>query len=242
MSPLRSIALLVLPLTACTVEEAVQEHAFDEPIDHVVLDVGGIDVDIVAVEGLEGARVVEHVRWQGERPDVRLDVVGGELHVEFACQFKLTIGTSCSVDLAIEVPATAGVRGQIGSGDLSIDGVGGGVDLSVGSGDVTLSGILGNVVLDVGSGDVTGHDLAATTLDVAVGSGDVDLEQGVAFDSAWIETRSGDVTLVVPAGSYDLSTSSSSGDITVSGIDDDSTAATSVDLHTGSGDVTLVGR
>jgi len=58
---------------------------------------------------------------------------------------------------------------------------------------------------------------------------------------AW-ESGSGDVDVSLPKGSYDLALDTGSGDVELSGIDDDPDADALLSLSTGSGDITITGR
>lgn len=101
--------------------------------------------------------------------------------------------------------------------------------------DVAVSAVLS-------SGDVTATNLSADVIEIAVGSGDIDVEQTRVPEMAWLEAGSGDLRLVVPKGAYDVTTSSSSGDVSVSGVQDSAAADSTLDLHTSTGDITLIGR
>ncbi len=235
-------ALSLLPLVACVGHQTVDEHTFTGAVDTLLVDAGSSDVDVVAVEGLDGARIVERATFQDERPRLDLELVGGQLTIVGGCETVFTIGVGCDLDLTVEVPATASMIGTFGSGDVSVTGLERAVDLALGSGDVTLDGLTGDVVVTGGSGDLFGRRLEGAELRVKLGSGDVDLEQDATPEVVRLETGSGDVRLVVPAGSYDLSTDTNSGDVAVSGLDDVGGAQATITVTTGSGDVELFGR
>lgn len=238
----RALPLLLLPLVACDLVDAVEEHVIDGPVHRVVLATGSADVRVVASDAAEGARVTERSAWRGEPPEVRVTAVDGELRVEADCDHGLSIGPTCTVDLTVEVPATAALAGTLASGDLGVEGLRGGVELSTGSGNVDLDDLAGEVWLEARSGNVTARRLAATVLTVDVGSGDVAIEDELAPVDAWLATRSGNVHFVVPAGAYAVSTDTGSGDVDVTGVDRDPDAVGRITIQTGSGDITLVGR
>lgn len=235
------IPLLSLSLVACSAETWTDSHAFDTPVETVLLDAGSGDVELRAVEGLDGARVVEDVRWSVEPPTVQVSLVGTELQIRSECHIRPAIRQVCDVDLRVEVPAPARVYGEVGSGDLVLRDVSGGVDLLVGSGDVGLDGVSGAVRLDLGSGDLLGSDLRSAELEAVAGSGDMDLAWVQAPAQVWAEAGSGDVDLVLPQGSYALTAHSDSGDVSVSGLVVDGSAPAVVDAISRSGDVRVVG-
>lgn len=236
------VVCIALVLAGCATEESVEELVFEEPVTAVSIDGRAADVVIVGVEGLEGARVVSRTTWQDDPPEVDVDVVGGSLQLSTRCGVRVvSFGAKCEVDLEVEVPAGAPVGGTMGSGDLTLHALRGGVDVAVGSGSVTLVGVAGDLSLTAGSGDVSGS-ADAGSVDVEVGSGDIDLELGQAPGWTRLEAGSGDISVAMPAGAYDVSANTSSGTVSLVGIVDDPGSTDTIEVHTGSGDITVVGR
>lgn len=156
-----------------------------------------------------------------------------------------------SIDYDITVPADATVRSTSGSGNQEIRGVRGSVDLHAGSGDMQLDDLSGAVRVDTGSGNITGNRVGGN-FDARAGSGDIRVNfsgQGTAR----VHTGSGNVELRGINGGAAVDTGS--GDITADGQirDEWSIRASSgnvrlglpreasfnVDIHTGSGDITM---
>src|SRR5580692_5307508 len=77
-----------------------------------------------------------------------------------------------SVDYEITVPADTTIRTHSGSGDQTIEGTRGNLDLQSGSGDVKLSRITGEIRLHTGSGNLRAREIAGTIRGGA-GSGDI---------------------------------------------------------------------
>jgi hypothetical protein len=170
----------------------------------------------------------------------------------------LTLDTSCGrdCDVSYEIVAPAGVTldGELRSGDVHLTGVGA-TDLRVTSGDIRVDDASGPVELQATSGDIRVLD-AASTVKVKSTSGDVQaINAAGAVDlevtsgditaklanpaSVRVRAHSGDVEVIVPPGKYKVNADTGSGDNTVTGVTNDSTAKNTLDVETTSGDVRL---
>jgi Putative adhesin len=135
-----------------------------------------------------------------------------------------------SVDYEITVPTETAVRTHTGSGDQTVEGLKGRIELESGSGDLRLSRLTGEMRFHTGSGNIRAEQLSGPIYGRA-GSGDLDFEETGTGD-ADIETGSGNIHLKGLAGG--LRASAGSGDITVAG-----NPLESWRVHTGSGNVRL---
>jgi hypothetical protein len=135
-----------------------------------------------------------------------------------------------SVDYVITAPAETTVRTHTGSGDQTLEGLKGRIELESGSGDLRLSRLTGEMRLRTGSGNIRAEQLAGSIFGRA-GSGDLEIEETGPGD-ADIETGSGNIHLKGLAGG--LRASAGSGDITIAG-----TPKESWRVQTGSGNVRL---
>ena len=135
-----------------------------------------------------------------------------------------------AIDYEITVPAETSFRARSGSGDQTIDGIHGKVDLEAGSGDLRLSSIQGEVHAHTGSGNIDVRDLSGPfTADA--GSGDIKLDARGTGDIR-VHTGSGNIQLQDVKGT--LRAEAGSGDVNVAG------AQTGEwEVRTGSGNVTL---
>ena len=122
-----------------------------------------------------------------------------------------------------------------GSGDSRINRLRGSLHARAGSGDVTLQEIHGDTEVHTGSGDIDGTGVHGGTVSIHAGSGDISLA-GLE-GSLKMETGSGDITLSDLGATPGARISCGSGDIHLSG---DLSGMHGFDLHTGSGDITLV--
>ncbi|GIJ39981.1 hypothetical protein Vwe01_33060 [Micromonospora andamanensis] len=211
---------------------------------------GSGDVVVRADGGADGVRVKRVVRYQGGQPDATYEIRDSELVLDTSC------GSRCSVSYEVTAGEGVGVRGETGSGDVDLSQVGQ-VDLKVGSGNVRVAGstqtvrvetgsgdidvydVTGPVVLRASSGNVTGSRLTGE-VDAETKSGDVTLELDKPV-SARAHASSGNVALTVPDGAYQVRPRAGSGEIDL-GVPDDPSAASVLDLRTGSGDITVISR
>jgi hypothetical protein len=133
-----------------------------------------------------------------------------------------------SVDYEITVPADTTIRTHSGSGDQTMEGIRGNVDLQTGSGDVKLARITGEIHLQTGSGDIRAREIAGA-LRGGAGSGDIEVEETGSGDVD-LHTGSGNIVARGIQGSFHAETGS--GDITGEG-----TQTGTWEIRTGSGNV-----
>ena len=167
----------------------------------------------------------------GREPDARLMPGAGGPTLTTIVPSGFVFGQS-SVDYAIELPAGAGATVEAASGDITISGLTGAVQVNTASGDVTLTDLSGAVTASTISGDqrlvnltgetkisVTSGDVQAAGLVHLLGassvSGDLRLA-GLFSDAATVSTTSGDVTVQFQPGSaIRVEAATTSGDIRV---------------------------
>lgn len=133
-----------------------------------------------------------------------------------------------SVDYEITVPADTTVRTHSGSGDQTIEGTHGNVDVETGSGDVKLANLNGEVRLQTGSGNIRGRDISGP-IKGGAGSGDIEIEEN-AQGEIDLHTGSGNITVRGVQGRFHGE--AGSGDITAEG-----TQTGPWEIRTGSGNV-----
>lgn len=135
-------------------------------------------------------------------------------------------------NFVVEVPRGVSVRVSSGSGDVTVDGVTGGVHAASGSGSVRVGSGASEVRAATGSGRVT-VDAALGQVHASTGSGDVHITTGRGPVTA--STGSGDIDVSMAAlqGSEDMRFSSGSGTITLR-LPSDFSA--NINATTGSGD------
>ncbi len=156
-----------------------------------------------------------------------------------------------SVDYEITVPENTTVRAHSGSGDQTVEGVHGNVDLESGSGDLRLSRLTGDMHFQTGSGNVRGHQMSGP-IRAKAGSGDIEIEETGSGD---VDVRTGSGNITVHGVNGGFRAEAGSGDIRGQGVPKDlwsvrtgsgnvnlaipPDAAFNVDISTSSGSVTL---
>ncbi|WP_422736438.1 DUF4097 family beta strand repeat-containing protein [Micromonospora sp. WMMD729] len=223
-----------------------------EPVKITTIRVDGGSGDVIIRGGGPAgeARIKRVVRYQGGEPKARYEIRDSELVLDTDC------GDRCSVSYEVTVPDGVSVQGDSGSGDVELTKVGavklrlgsgdvrvteaaGALDVETGSGNIDLSEAGSTVRLRAGSGDISARRVTGAT-DAEAGSGNVTIEME-APNSARAHASSGDVTLLVPAGSYRVRSSTGSGDARIT-VADDPAASLLLDGSASSGNVTISQR
>jgi DUF4097 and DUF4098 domain-containing protein YvlB len=155
-----------------------------------------------------------------QHPPLRQD--GNSIHIDYVSQHDI------SVDYEITVPADTTVRAHSGSGNQTIAGTRGNLDLQTGSGDVKLENVAGEIRLQAGSGNVRGRQIAGPVRGSA-GSGDIELEETGSGD---IDLHTGSGNVIVRGVQGALHAEAGSGDITAEG-----RQTGGWDIRTGSGNI-----
>ncbi|MBZ5655477.1 MAG: DUF4097 domain-containing protein [Acidobacteriia bacterium] len=135
-----------------------------------------------------------------------------------------------SVDYEITAPENTTVRAHTGSGDQTIEGLRGNMDLESGSGDLRLARLTGELHFQTGSGNIRGSQISGPARGKA-GSGDIEIEE-VGSGDVEIRTGSGNITVHGVNGGFHAE--AGSGDIRGEG-----TPTNMWSVRTGSGNVTL---
>ena len=135
-----------------------------------------------------------------------------------------------SIDYEITVPENTTVRAHSGSGDQTVEGVRGNVELESGSGDLRLARLTGEMRFQTGSGNVRGNQISGPVRAKA-GSGDIEIEETGSGDVD-IRTGSGNITVHGVNGGFRAE--AGSGDIRGHGVPKNLWS-----IRTGSGNVNL---
>ncbi len=135
------------------------------------------------------------------------------------------------LDCTLFLPPEAEVEVEVGSGDVSAQGLKERLRVRSGAGDIELQDIAGEIILRSGSGDIQLKQVFGA-ISVRTGSGDIHGEE--VKGDVDLETGSGDINLKGIEGELRLFTGS--GDIKIEG----ELSEGSWRIQTGSGDVCLV--
>jgi Putative adhesin len=135
-----------------------------------------------------------------------------------------------SIDYEITVPEDTTLRSHTGSGNQSIEGLKGNVELESGSGDLRLARLTGEMHFQTGSGNIKGRELSGPAR-IKAGSGDIEIEETGAGD---VEIRTGSGNITVNGINGGFHAEAGSGDIHGQG-----SPKNMWSVRTGSGNVTL---
>lgn len=229
---------MLLTLLGCTLATSTVVGRFDSDTA-VTSAVVRVPTGDVRVDG-DPAITEAHARWSvayaGEAPVVTTTVTDGVFVVEVSCDDAML----CETDLDVAVPAGIPVDIEADTGDLTVVGLTGELSARVDTGDVTLEEIGGIAVLSIGTGDLDGSALAGE-LTADLGTGDATLAWSAPASVA-LDAGTGDVDLAVPAGVYLLDLEVGTGDLSLSGVQDDASAEHTISATVGTGDLTIAGR
>ncbi|MFC6021812.1 DUF4097 family beta strand repeat-containing protein [Plantactinospora solaniradicis] len=243
--------IALIALSACD-GLAEQRLTFDRTEDVKITEIeivpGSGDV-VVRTGAVTNVRIERVVQYRGAEPTGNTyRIEGTKLFLDTDC------GRHCGVSYDVLAPEGVAVRGENGSGDITLTAVSE-VDLEVGSGDINVTDASGKVRAQTGSGDISlvrvpaevsarassgsidGHDLGAGKVQAETGSGDITLTLAAAA-SVRAHASSGSVDLFVPTGDYQVRATADSGSADVT-VPNNPTATATLDVRTGSGDITI---
>ncbi len=194
-------------------------YLISEPIQRIELEIAAGNIVIVGTQSsaLE-VRRTDHYAF-GHRATEQRSLSDGVLRIVSRCP-KIVVG-SCSASYELAVPETVTVTANDSRGNVRLTGFRGSAAVTTGTGDVDVEAYCG-------------FDLAATT-----GAGHVRIAAACSPQHLEVRTRSGDATALVPPGRYRVSAISGTGQPHISGITRDERAPFTIDMHSGSGSLTI---
>ncbi|GAB3450241.1 DUF4097 family beta strand repeat-containing protein [Actinophytocola sediminis] len=168
----------------------------------------------------EGSLPAEAVR------QTRVDLSGGRLVVRAPKDMHLR---NVAVAVSVQAPLGSQVAAKTGSGDLTVTGAAGRLELNTGSGRISSDQAAAPAKVDTGSGVVR---LGAMAAGVRVKTGSGDVEVSAVGGASTVITGSGDVWLGTVDD--DALVRTGSGHVTIA-----NAAAGQLELHTGSGAIRI---
>lgn len=210
-------------IEALKVSKASSLEKAKENAAKVTIDVTGA-ADLVSVEtqypkrtggfwGGDSINVsVDYKVWIPEQAAVELKSVSGDVHVApiaGAAKVKCVSGN-------VELGGAAGADIDLVSGDLILAKIAGDVYIKAVSGNIEASGVNGSVKVEAVSGDIKLLDISeAQTVETKSVSGNITYTGAIKPGGRYeINTFSGDVRMIIPAGSsFELEANTFSGDI-----------------------------
>ncbi|RFU42962.1 hypothetical protein DZF91_03795 [Actinomadura logoneensis] len=205
----------------------------------VEVDATSAAVTVRAAAGGGRVRLRKDLHWTLARPRVHTEWRGDTLRLKVACgDGPVTTFGLCDADVTLSVPPNVAVKGTTNSGSLAVRGMAGDVDLVDHSGSLELEGLSGPVRARVGSGSLQGVRLSSGSVEVATGSGSIDLAFSKPPGRVTARTGSGSLDLTVPAGSrYAITGHTGSGSPNIAQGIADYSSPDRLDLTAGSGSI-----
>jgi hypothetical protein len=217
-------------------------------VTDIVLSGGSGDVVITTGSATE-TRIKRVIRGSTD-PGPSYRLTGSTLNISTDC------GRDCHVTYEVTTPEAVAVSGDMRSGDVMLTGTGA-VDLKLTSGDVMVERATGPVSIVATSGDLMVTDAPALTVELTSGdvtaeriagpiearatSGDMSLHLSKPA-SVTAAVRSGDLTLIVPDGDYQVRADAKSGDAVTTDLRNNPRATDILDLEARSGDLLVTTR
>jgi DUF4097 and DUF4098 domain-containing protein YvlB len=234
-----AIALVVLLASGLAIASTPQgsfEKTFQVGSGPVDLEVQTHSGDIIVHSGASGSVTIRGKIFVGDHwlfGDRHTDVSDIEQHPPLrqdgnSIRVDYVNAHDISVDYEITVPVDTIIRTRSGSGDQTIEGTRGNVDLQSGSGNLKLSQLTGEIRLQTGSGDVRAREIAGS-LRGSAGSGEIEVEE-IGSGDVVLHTGSGNIKARGIQGAFRGETGS--GNITAEG-----TQSGAWEIRTGSGNV-----
>ena len=184
----------------------------DATVEIVKRAKGRTDAD--AKEGLQ--KVTVDIDQRSDRATVQANYPRDDRRPPYSVSVDYNVTAPAGTRLVLESlsgdATIKGIRGDlqvsVTSGDITITGAGKSINAKTISGDVTLTGSEADANVELGSvsGDVTAQDVKAHRLSVTVTSGDIKA-QGAGADSAELSSTAGTVEYsgtVAKSGRYEL--------------------------------------
>jgi hypothetical protein len=192
-------------------------------VESLRFDLADGDITIVGGGQREGVQVSRTERYAfGHGPDTRRAAQGSGFSVRSRCPTSL-LGP-CTVAYRVVVPDNVGLDIRTTSGNVSLRDYRGSARVTTTAGGIDISGYCGN------------------SLDARADAGAITMQADCAPPRMTLRTGSGAISASMPAGRYDLDAESTSGDADVRGVIARDDAPYSVQVLSGSGDVSVEGR
>lgn len=198
--------------------DITSRQMFLGPIDRIVFDSDSGAVEVYAFDRNAVNMYYTLSAFDTGIEDIAMDQDGADIDAHILCTGK----DLCTADFYAEVP------------------LGTKIEIAARSGGVTLTGVDAELEATVTAGDVTGYELGATTLDLAVETGNVTISWAAPPTSADIKVTTGAVALTLPAGAYQCDFTAADGKIDNQGVTCDPAAASVLKVNVDSGDITLL--
>ncbi|MGO1973791.1 MAG: DUF4097 family beta strand repeat-containing protein [Propionibacteriaceae bacterium] len=264
LAAILSAAALAVTASSCGIlrTTSTDEATLDETVNSIQFDLDSSSVTVTTGEETKVSRTIRHA---GELPGATHSVTDGVLTLDHCeqtgCEIDYAVvvgpdtkvqGTTGSGEISITGVAAAvteadsgathladlasTAEARTGSGDVTLERIGGGTTVHVDSGAVQVAGVGAGLEVESSSGDITASSISGDVLATS-SSGAIDVSLALPANLR-ATAKSGDVTVTVPKGPYRVNAEADSGDVTDDLSSDDS-AEFAVEARTDSGNIHL---
>lgn len=205
----------------------------------ITADSGNIDITPASKDK---TTIVNDLQWRSNRPQVQEYVSGATLYVTTTCvgDSSLWHTNICNVHITAQVPVGAIITAGTQSGNITTQNLQGDQHLTANSGTITATSPQGNVWAQTDSGSINGITLGNGSFTANADSGDVNLQFSDAPSILTSTVTSGNITVSVPSDStaYHISSSTESGSNTIN-VNQDVKSPKTMSLKDSSGNITV---
>jgi hypothetical protein len=179
--------------------------------------------DVAVVGGSQSGVSISHSDDSvfGQGPRERRSISAGIVHISSSCP-RLVVG-HCWANYRLDVPDDVPISVRAESGTVHLVGYHGSADIATNGGAISVEGYCGFV------------------LGAASASGDISVSATCSPERLTLRSDTGDVTAVVPAGSYRIQAASNGGATSVDGVSNDDGAPWAIQALSNSGSVKVTG-
>jgi len=179
--------------------------------------------DVTVVGGSQRGVSISHSDDSvfGHGPHQRRSITAGIIYISSSCP-PLVIGR-CRANYRLDVPDDVPLSIRAENGTVHLVGYHGSADIATNGGAISVEGYCGFV------------------LGAAAASGDISVSATCSPDRLTLRSDTGDVTAVVPTGSYRIQADSNSGATSVEGLSNDDGAPWAIQALSNSGSVRVTG-
>ncbi len=237
---MRTLLILTAFLVGCPAgddpELREEEFTITDEVTRLDLDNGNGNIFVNATAE---SIITVQAQHEGDDSEAVSQVAGGILSLSTRCS---TSDGPCTIHYTLWVPEAVIVDAETTTGDIVLVGMGGDANLRTASGNVELDTFTADTLLvEVESGPTIGSRLSAEETIVTSASGSIDLTYEERPRVVEGITNSGDITLAVPTGTYNIETDSGSGDVQTEGLEHDADADARLTVEAAVGRIRMFG-
>jgi DUF4097 and DUF4098 domain-containing protein YvlB len=231
-------AAILMASAGCAESEYDETFELTGNIDKVVVETSTGDIDVTGSED-DGATVNVELSCKTATPEVHVDLDGTTLTVSMDAGNG---ASACDGLFSLDIPAGAELEIRTGIGDVILDGIDGDTEALTYDGDIDLVDLSGDLDLTTASGDVTTTGLSGSEVTITAGAGRVEASFETIPALVDVEVTSGSAALTVPSSAYLVEAEADDGQVEVSGLVEQDSAASELWVAVTTGDIIISGK